>query len=361
MTFLTTPDPVVSVIIPTYNGSALVAETIASLQAQTLADFEVIVIDDCSTDDTVAVVAAIDDPRIRLIRAERNRGVVLTRNAGFALARGRCIAALDQDDLCHPERFARQVAYLDMHPAVALVGTAANVLQDGVILPSPLAPVSTPALIAWLLQIENPLVWSSVMIRTDAARRLDPFNRPELLYAEDFDLYHRILPIGGVARIDAELLTYRRHAAGASQRQATAMRDSATRVLAGVYAARFGDVAADTAALIVAHVMAHQPVPDRATLERVGAALVTLQEDFMATHRPDRENAKLIRWETARRWARIGRAGLRTGGLRLGDATGVRPDHLGLGYAGIEDLVLSRLVGTVRGVQRRRAARAAKI
>ncbi|WP_242182705.1 glycosyltransferase family A protein [Sphingomonas sp. CARO-RG-8B-R24-01] len=352
-------DPVVSVLIPTYNGAALIGETIASLQAQTLGAFEAIVIDDCSRDDTAAVVAAIDDPRIRLIRAEQNRGVVLTRNAALALARGRCIAALDQDDLCHPERFARQVAYLDAHPGMALVGTATNVLQDGAILPSALAPVSTPLLIQWLMRIENPLVWSSVMIRTTAARQLDPFNRPALQYAEDFDLYHRIAAIGGVARLDAELLTYRRHGDGASQRQVLAMRDSATRVLAEVYAPLFGETAAAVAGLIVRHVMGQEPVGDRATLERIGDALVRLQEDFLATHRPDKASSKLIRWETARRWARIGRAGLRTGGLRLGDATGVRPNHLGLGYAGIEELVLSRLVGTVRAVQRRRAARSA--
>ncbi|WP_010162454.1 glycosyltransferase family 2 protein [Sphingomonas sp. PAMC 26617] len=350
-------DPLVSVLIPTYNGGALVRDTLASLQAQTMRDFEVIVIDDCSRDDTAAIVAAVDDPRIRLIRAEQNRGVVLTRNAALSLARGRYIAALDQDDLCHPERFARQIGFLEANPAMVLVGTAANVLYEGAILPSALAPVSTPALIQWLLRIENPLVWSSVMLRGDAARRLDPFNRPELQYAEDFDLYHRINAFGGIARLDAELLTYRRHPGGASQRQATAMRDSATRVLAEAYAPLFGDDAAGTAGLIVAHVTAHAPVPDRPTLERVGTALVRLQEDFLATHRPDKESAKLIRWETARRWARIGRAGLRTGGLKLGDAAGVRPDHLGLGYAGIEELVLARLVGGVRSVQRWRAAR----
>ena len=87
--------------------------------------------------------------------------------------------------------------------------------------------------------------------------------------------------------------------------------------------------------------------------EAVGDALVRLQDDFLAKHRPDPESRSLIRWETARRWARIGRAGLRTGALKLGDATSVRPAHLGLGYAGIEELILSRLVGSVRAAQRR--------
>lgn len=351
--------PTISVIMPTYNGADMVGATLASLQAQTFQDFELIVVDDCSTDDTVAVIRAVGDPRFRVIAAPVNRRVVLTRNAAFAEVRGRYVAALDHDDLCHPDRFRAQVAYLDAHPEIVLVGTAANVLQDGAILPSALAPLSTPALIEWLMRIENPLVWSSVMMRTDAARRLDPFQRPGLVYAEDFDLYHRLSAFGGIARLDDELMTYRRHAGGASQLQVAAMRARATDVLAACYAGLLGDAAVETADLVVRHVMGQQPVPDRATLHRVGEALVRLQDDFIATHRPDPASLNLIRWETARRWARIGRAGLRTGSLRLGDAAAVRPDHLGLGYAGIEQLMLSRLVGTVRQAQRRVAKRGA--
>lgn len=351
--------PAVSVVMATYNGAALVGATIASLQAQSFADFELIVVDDCSADDTAAVVEAVADPRIRVIRSGVNRGVVLARNAAFAHARGRYIAALDHDDLCHPERFARQVAYLEAHPGTVLVGTAANVLQDGAILPSSLAALSTPPMIEWLLRIENPLVWSSVMMRGDAARRLDPFTRPAMVYAEDFDLYHRITAFGRIARLDDALMTYRRHGNGASQRQLLAMRARATDVLAGVYAPLFGDAAAATASLIVHHVMGQQPVPDRATLERVGDALVRLQDEFLARVRPDPESRGLIRWETARRWARIGRAGLRSGGLRLGDAASVRPEHLGLGYAGIEELVLARIVGGARVARERLRARRA--
>ena len=234
-----------------------------------------------------------------------NGGVVGARNRGMVEAQGRYIAALDQDDLCHPERFARQIAYLDAHPGTVLLGTAAGVLQDGALLPSSHAPLSRPVLIEWLLRIENPLVWSSVMIRADAARRLDPFNRPDLLYAEDFDLYHRIARLGDLARLDEELLTYRRHVGGASQRYVDAMTVSASQVLAREYAALFGEEAAEVAGLIVRHVMRGLPVPDRETFERLGDTLVRLQEDFIATRQPDADSLGLIRWETARRWARI--------------------------------------------------------
>ena len=82
-------DPSVSVIIAAYNGAAIIEETLASLQAQTFTDFEVIVVDDGSTDATREVVAAWPDPRVRLIAMERNGGPVIARNRGVAAARGR--------------------------------------------------------------------------------------------------------------------------------------------------------------------------------------------------------------------------------------------------------------------------------
>ena len=351
--------PAISVIMAAYNGASLIVETLESLKAQSFADFEVIIVDDCSTDDTLAVARGFDDPRIRVIAAETNQGVVASRNRAVAEARGRYIAALDHDDLCHPDRFARQVAYLDEHPETVLVGTAAAILEDGVLLPGSLAPVSTPMLIEWLLRIENPLVWSSVMMRGDAARQLDPFTRPGMVFAEDFDLYHRIGKLGTIARLDDELMTYRRHTGSASQRHVDAMTGRATDVLEAAYVAVFGAEAPEIADLIVRHVMGRRPVPDRDTFRRVGEALIALQDDFLETRRPDAHSRSLIRWETARRWARIGRIGLRTGQLDLGDAVAVRPDHLGLGYAGIDDLIMSRLVGGARAIQRRLADRKA--
>lgn len=348
--------PAVSVIMAAYNGAALIGETIACLRAQTFADFELVVVDDGSTDDTVAVLQAFDDPRIRVIAAECNQGPVLARNRALAEARGRYIAALDHDDLCRPERLARQVAYLDAHPEIVLLGTSASVLRDGRLHPSALPAVTTPFVVEWLLRIMNPLVWSTVMLRADAARRLDPFTRPDILYAEDFDLYHRIAGHGRIARLDDDLLTYRSHSGSISRRHTDAMAASATRVLAAAHAGQFGEQAPAIAALLVRHVMLGEPVPDRATLARLGSALLEMQAEFIATRRPDAESRKLLRWETARLWARIGRAGLRSGALGLGDAMAVRPDHLGLGYAAIHELVLSRLVGGARSARRARIA-----
>lgn len=341
--------------MPVYNGAALIGETVASLKAQHFTDFEVVIVDDCSTDDTPAILAAIGDPRFRLFRADRNAGPVHARNRAVAEARGRYIAALDADDLCVPERLARQVAYLDAHPYTVLVGTAAGVLQAGVVRPSRLPSVTTPSLIEWLLWISNPLVWSSVMMRSEAARGLAPFTRPERVYAEDFDLYHRVATLGRIGRIDDPLVIYRSHAGGISRQHADAMHRAALAVLAERHQPALGDEAEARCALIVRHVMNRVAVRDRASLALLGDTVMRLQRHFFATQAPDREERRRIRWHTARLWGDIVRASIRAGGIGVADAVAVRPDHLGLGYNRIDELALAQALGSARGLARRRA------
>lgn len=345
--------PAVSVVMAAYNGAHLIGETLASLSAQTLGDFEVLVVDDCSTDTTRDVVAAWPDARVRLIAAPVNGGPVRARNLAFAQARGRHIAGLDQDDICLPDRFARQVAYLDAHPKVTLVAAAADVFEGETTRPSPLAPISTPALIGWLLHIQNPLVWSTTMIRGSVARTLTPFTDPDCLYAEDFDLYHRLLALGPVARIDAVLLRYRDHPGGASQRYRDTMLANAAGVLERAWTPKFGGDAAAIADLLARYIVAGDAVPDRATLGRLGATLTLLQARYLAEHDPDSESRRLIKWETARLWWRIVRRAVRSGAIPARDAFAVRPDHLGLGHAGLDDLMMSGIIGGARAARAR--------
>lgn len=347
--------PAVSVIMAAYNGADVIGETVASLQAQTLADFEAVIVDDCSTDDTLALLQSLDDPRFRILRAERNGGPVRARNLALSHARGRFIAGLDQDDICLPNRFARQVRYLSDHPETVLVGATAGLFDGASARPSGLPAHTTPALIEWLLDIINPLVWSSVMLRADAAEQLDPFTRPDRLYAEDFDLYHRLRPIGRIARIDEELMLYRCHSGQASRRHVEIMYASAVRILSERHRPIFGDETDERCARLVRHVMGREPVPDRATLTQLGNTITRLQQRFLESEQPSREDRKLIRWETAKIWGQIGRASVRSGTLGLADTIAVRPDHLGMGYAGLDSLALSQAIGGVRSLLKKRA------
>jgi glycosyltransferase involved in cell wall biosynthesis len=330
----------------------LVGETIASLFAQTCADWELVVVDDCSTDDTLSVLRSYDDPRIRVFAAEANGGPVVTRNRAFAEARGRYIAALDQDDLATPDRFARQVAFLDAHPDFVAVGSAATLLMDGRHLPWPHERSLTPAQLDWALLTRNPLVWSSVMIRADAARQLDPFERPELRYAEDFDLYQRLRKLGRIARLDAPLTVYRSHAGGASKKYEMAMMASAGRVLAERYAPILADGAQAGADIVLRHVMDGQPVADAAALARVFGVIQPLHDHLIATgNYTDAERAEIDE-EYSRLWWRVTRIALRSHSLKLRELIATRPANVTLYPTDRTDRLLSPLVGRVRSIQR---------
>lgn len=273
--------PRVSILMATYNGVRFVRQSIGSLLAQTFRDFELIVVDDCSTDDTIAVLAGIDDRRLKVYRNATNLGVVASRNRCVALAMGEYIAMQDHDDLSLPTRLARQVAFLDENPSIVLVATAANVLNGNEIR-SPRRPIrSSPALIAWLLLIANPLVCSSIMFRAATARRLGTFMRSDYTYADDYDLYHRLMVEGGIARLDESLTIYRQHDTMASRMHEDVMMTNAERVLEPSYRPWFGDEAAAAAALVVRHVSGMQPVPDLATLRALQGRLRLLTDGML--------------------------------------------------------------------------------
>ena len=105
--------PIVSVIIPTYNRAEVIERALDSVLAQTYQDYEIIVIDDASTDQTCAVVEAYDDPRIRLIRSHANGGAGAARNAGIVQAQGEYIAFLDSDDEWLAQKLAKQVSLME--------------------------------------------------------------------------------------------------------------------------------------------------------------------------------------------------------------------------------------------------------
>jgi len=116
---MTASAPLASIVVPAYNAAATIAETLESLLAQTFFDFELIVVDDGSTDATAAVVARFGDHRIRLIR-QTNRGLAGAHNTGIAYARGRYIGFCDADDLWVPEKLERHIAHLDANPDVGI-------------------------------------------------------------------------------------------------------------------------------------------------------------------------------------------------------------------------------------------------
>lgn len=198
--------PKVSVVLPVYNVATHIERTIESLLRQTFQDFELLVLDDCSTDDTVARVSAIADPRLQLIRNPRNLGRAGTDNAALAHVRGEYLAKMDGDDTCHPERLAKQVAYLDAHPAVNIVGSfMQNVGASTYLNRYPAQPADTQVLTLFTLPTGNPSAMMRTSLFTDLGMRYDA----KLRQTEDYDFCARYIRQLRIATIQEPLIEYR--------------------------------------------------------------------------------------------------------------------------------------------------------
>ena len=198
--------PKVSVVLPVYNVAAHIKGTIESLLRQTFQDFELLVLDDCSTDDTVAQVSTIADPRLRLIRNPQNLGRAGTDNAALPHVQGEYIAKMDGDDICHPERLAKQVAYLDAHPEVNIVGSFMQNFGASTYLNRyPAQPADTQVLTLFTLPTGNP----SAMMRTSLFRDQGMRYDAALRQTEDYDFCARYIRQLRIATIQEPLIEYR--------------------------------------------------------------------------------------------------------------------------------------------------------
>jgi glycosyltransferase involved in cell wall biosynthesis len=203
--------PAVSVVMAVFDGAPWVGGAVESLLDQTLADLEVVVIDDGSTDPTPDVLASIRDPRLRIERRAR-QGLTRSLNRALDLARAPLVARLDADDLALPERLARQRQYLDAHPDVGLLGTGAREVDLTGREIAILRPPVDDAAIRRALIRANPFVHSSVMMRRTALDRAGGYD-PSFPVAQDYDLWMRMARIARMANLP-ELLVTRRLAPG---------------------------------------------------------------------------------------------------------------------------------------------------
>jgi len=201
--------PRVSVLMTVYNGGSFLRESIESVLAQTFTDWELIAVDDGSSDASPAILADYyADPRVRVFPLPKNIGRTPALRHAFDQARGEYIAVLDQDDLSHPERLARQVAFLDQHSDVVLVGSWAKYIdEEGNVFAKFMPPTNGdefPDCLGW----GNPIVHSSAMYRKQAAVMAGGY--PEQFnYAQDYGLILALVQLGKLAIIDDYLCKLR--------------------------------------------------------------------------------------------------------------------------------------------------------
>lgn len=219
--------PIVSVIIPVYNKCDFIQETIDSVLRQEFDRFEIIVVDDGSTDGSLDVIRSFNDPRISVF-SQQNAGVERARNFGLSLSTGALVVFLDADDLMSANRLNKQINRFDSNQDLMLLGTWANVIDhSGNVAGSICPPTSNDALqIAHLFR--NQFVSSSVMIRRDAINDVGGFDETRgKRFAEDYDLWNKISKKGLIANIPEKLTTYRRLKASRSQSKDSSLLESA--------------------------------------------------------------------------------------------------------------------------------------
>lgn len=209
--------PKVSVIIPTYNAVDYLSETVDSVLQQTFTDWELIIVDDGSSDQTVSWIAELVDPRIRLI-CQENQGVTVARNTGITKSCGEYIAFLDHDDLWHPTKLEKQVRCLDKNPTVGLVHTwMVSVDAQGMSTGRIMASDAEGDVWAKLLE-KNTVASSSVMLRRTCLSTAGVFSTERELYTvEDWEFWIRIAAHYPFGVIKEPLLSWRQHANNGSK------------------------------------------------------------------------------------------------------------------------------------------------
>lgn len=204
--------PRVSVVMAVRNGERYVAEAVESVLAQRFADLELVVVDDGSVDRSAAIVAGFADERIRLLANGDGLGLATSLNRGIAAARGDLVARLDADDVAAPERLARQVAFLDANPDVALVGSWYVDLEAGGREGARHRLPTAHWDLCWHLCLYSPFVHSAVMWRRRlVADRVGAYDE-RMTYSPDFDLWRRIARVLTVANVPEYLVRLRQHA-----------------------------------------------------------------------------------------------------------------------------------------------------
>lgn len=195
------------------------AEAIGSVLGQSFVDFELILLNDGSTDNSLKVAQSFDDPRIHLVNRSKNMGLINTLNEGIRLARGRYICRMDQDDICMPNRFEDQINFLNNHPEIGVLGTAVSYInKDGVDLNKMYeAPVSSD-LIECLLTRSVGVLHPTVMLRREVYE--DFQYDPNFDHAEDYELWTRVSFRYKMANLSSRLLKYRLHESSVSKIQA---------------------------------------------------------------------------------------------------------------------------------------------
>jgi glycosyltransferase involved in cell wall biosynthesis len=208
--------PRVTVLMPVYNAAPHLLQAVKSVLTGSFADFELLAIDDGSTDESAEILRNVADRRLRVVRNPGNQGVIATLNRGLDLAEGHFVARMDADDISMPDRLARQVAFMEANPEIGLSGTWARTFGAR---PARIIrlPLSSNEIRAQLFAF-NALCHPTVMLRRNLFAQHDLRYAPDARHGEDLDLWMRAADYFGLANLPTVGLRYRMHASQVTKR-----------------------------------------------------------------------------------------------------------------------------------------------
>lgn len=201
-------EPIVTVLMSVYNGERFLKEAIESILNQTFTDFEFLIINDGSTDESVKIIESFEDSRIKLVNNEKNLKLIASLNKGIAIARGKYIARMDSDDISIPERLQKEVEFLETHEDYGLVGTYYTVIDGEGKEQYNVSYPSSNELIKLFLSLNCPLAHGSIMGKTELFKR-NQYGSKESYAVEDYELWTRFAKETKIHNIPEYLFKYR--------------------------------------------------------------------------------------------------------------------------------------------------------
>ena len=199
--------PIITVLIPTYNCEQYIQEAVQSILDQTYTNFECIIIDDCSTDGTVDIIKTFNDPRINLIIKPKNSGYTNSLNYGLTIAKGKYIARMDGDDISLPNRFEKQIEVLEQDKDIIVCGSIFRIIDSETIITAPEKHED----IKLALLKDSCIGHPTAMIRKSVLDKHQIFYDTNFEPAEDYDLWVKLSKLGKLHNLQEVLFLYRVH------------------------------------------------------------------------------------------------------------------------------------------------------
>jgi len=266
-----------------FNGAAYLRTAIDSILAQTFRDFEFIIVDDASTDDTPTILNSYEDSRIVLLRNTQNEGLAASLNRTIDTAHGTYIVRMDADDISTPDRLAVQIRYLNQHQDIVLVGSYARIIGSGVIMRQP----TEPGEIATSLLFRTSVIHPTAVFRRDFLNQYHLRYNPSFLQTQDYELFTRIARLGKIANIPRVLLHYRQHNQQTSSKKVVSQMESARIIMRREFKAFGMEITEEELDTAIAVKRYH--------LKEIPGALVLLEAFLLKI---DRTNQQTRRYDT---------------------------------------------------------------